>query len=89
MASVASVQVAYMTRHVTPRMPALPHDQIAAQIGADAPGGEDEAEVARRRVQLVLDDVREQHLGRAHEGEVGDRGREEGAPEPDAASDER
>ncbi len=74
-------------RHVTARMAALPHDQRGADR-PDAPGREDEPEVAGRGVQLILHEVRQQHLGRAHEGEIGDRRGEEGAPQPDPAPDE-
>ena len=87
MASVASVHVAYMNVTSRPRMTALPHDQRGADR-PDAAGGEDEPEVAGRGVQLVLHEVRQQHLGRAHEGEVGDRGGEQRAPQPDPAPDE-
>ena len=86
MASVASVHVGVHERHVAARMAALPHDQRGADR-PDASGCEDEPEVACRGVQLILDEVRQQHLGRAHEGEVGNRSGEEGAPQPDSAPD--
>src|SRR5207248_2536183 len=40
------------------------------------------------RVQVVLDDERQQDLGRPEKEQVGDRGRDERSPEPDVAAHE-
>ena len=53
-------------------MAALPHGYGGADR-TDPARREDEPEVARGGVEVVLDDVRQQNLDRTHEREVGDR----------------
>ena len=72
-----------MSRRGRPRWPSS--DRAADR--ADAAGGEDEPEVGGAAVQVVLDDVGQQHLGRAHEQQVGDRGGGERRPQPHVAAD--
>ena len=62
------------------------HDRTAER--PDAAGREHGAEVRRAPVELVLDEVGQQHLDRAHEEQVGERGAHEGAPQPYAAAHE-
>ena len=60
----------------------------AEPIGSDAPCGEHEPELAGRGVQVVLHDVRQEHLGGTKKGEVGERSGEQRAPQPDSTTHE-
>ena len=71
---------------VAPREAALAEEHGAAHR-ADAAGREDDPQVRGRAVQVVLDHERQQHLGRAHEEQVGDGGAGERRPQPDVAAD--
>ena len=72
-------------RDVAPRQAALADDDRAGD-GADAPRGEDEPQIHCVAAHLVLDDERQQHLGRTHEQQIGDRRRGKGRPQPDVAA---
>ena len=48
-------------------------DRDRARERAETAGGEDQPQVARPVGAALLDDEREQHLGRPHEQQVGDR----------------
>ena len=62
-------------------------DRDRARERSETAGGEDQPQVARSVGEALLDDEREQHLGRTHEQQVGDRRGDEGRPQPGVAPD--
>jgi hypothetical protein len=73
-----------MLRRGSPSWPSA----VAARDRCESPGSEDKAEIARRAVEVVLDDVRHENLDRPHEEQVGDGGAGERDPEPAPLADE-
>ena len=70
-------------RHAPARETELP-ERHRGQDRGEASGAEDEPEIARGGLEIVLDDVGDQHLHRAHEQQVGDGRADERDPEPAA-----
>ena len=74
-------------RDVAPGHVPVPHHH-GGEHRADAAEREDEPEIARRPVHVVLDDERQQDLGGTPEDQVRERRGQEGAPQPHARADE-
>ena len=72
-----------MSRRGSPRWPIT----TAQPIEPMPPAAKTSPRSVALAAELVLDDVRQQHLGRAHEQQVGDCGGRERAPQPDVAAD--
>ena len=62
-------------------------DRDRARERSETAGGEDQPQVTRSVGEALLDDEREQHLGRTHEQQVGDRRGDQGRPQPGVAPD--